>query len=122
MDKICLQTAERRTCERAARGGARREIRSTPNIVKNFMTSSEFLRRGPSRKRNSTNRTVHSIILKPFWEWNTLYVPGFGDLQQYETWKCRICAVSGPLRILPDFAPKKILNRAPSFFDIAYIF
>ena len=49
---------------------------------------------GPSKKRNGTNRTGGSTILKQIWGGNLLYFPGFGDLQPYETRKFRICSES----------------------------
>ena len=47
---------------------------------------------GPSKKGNGTNRTGGSTILKRIWGGNLLYFPGFGDHQQYETWKFRLCS------------------------------
>ena len=43
---------------------------------------------------NGTNATGGSTILKLIWGGNLRYLPGFRDLQPYETWKFRICSES----------------------------
>ena len=77
-------------------------FKDSQGTVKNFMANSGCSKeRATPKKRDGTNRTGGSTILKLLWALNALYFLEFGNLQPYETWEFRICSESA-FGVFPD--------------------